>query len=291
MTFDSSPQYGSQLSPDVLAQLLGWLDADPARAEARYVQIRNELLKFFADKGCDSVQELADETVLRVIKDLRKPGALAGEPEARFEKACGKVVRNYFKRWATTKEAFDCMLHWLDPDPEQAGRKYEQIHSTLSMVFRTQGFVDAEALADETIIRVIRKLPEIEKTYSGNPALYFSGVARRICQESRRRHNLSRKVYDEYEYYKELTNPSHPDLREQSDDPQDRCFSKCLHGLKPEDCEMLLAYYREEKREKINTRKRLAHRFGITAGNLRVRRYRIYNSLLKCIDSCLQEMP
>jgi RNA polymerase sigma factor (sigma-70 family) len=289
MTFDSSSQSGSHLSPDVLEKLLGWLDADPARAEARYAQIRNELLKFFADKGCDSIQELADETVLRVVKNLRKPGALAAAPKACFEKASGKVARNYFKRWATTKEAFDRMLRWLDPDVELAGRKYEQIHSVLSTVFRTNGFADAEGLADDTILRVIIKLPEIEKTYSGDPALYFSGVAWRICQESRRRQNLSRKVYGEYDYYQQLRASSQPDLDEESDDPRERCFYKCLQGLKSDDCEMLLTYYRDEKREKINTRKRLAQRLGVTTGNLRVRRYRIYNSLLECIDSCLQE--
>jgi len=288
MPFDSS-QHGTDLRPEALEKLLSWLDVDPTRAEEKYEQIRAGLLAFFEAKGCNSIRQLADETVLRVIEDLRKPNASVASPEFRFEKAREKVLRNYLKRWATTKEAFDRLLNWLDPDPEQAGRKYEQIHSALSAIFRNHEFVDAEGLADETIIRVIRKLPEIQTTFFGNPSLYFSGVARRICQESRRQGNLSRKVYVDYEYHQQLAGLRHPDLQEPGDDPQERCFQRCLQSLKPDDRNLLLAYYEGEKREKIDIRKFLAKRFGVTPGNLRVRRYRIYNSLVKCIDNCVEE--
>lgn len=291
MPFDSSSHDGSNLTADALEKLLCWLDADRKRAEEKYAQIRAELLTVFEDKGCDSIHQLADETVLRVIEDLRKPNASLASPEFRFEKAREKVLRNYLKRWATTKEAFDRLLNWLDLDPELAGKKYEQIHSALSATFRNHGFVDAEGLADETIIRVIRKLPNIQKTFSGNPSLYFSGVARRICQESRRQGNRSRKVYVEYEYHQQLAGLLHSDLQEPSDDPQERCFQRCLESLKPDDRDLLLAYYQGEKREKIDIRKFLAQRFGVTAGNLRVRRYRIHDSLVKCIKICMEEEP
>jgi RNA polymerase sigma factor (sigma-70 family) len=287
MPFDSSSDDGSHLPPEALQKLLSWLDADPKRADEKYAQIRAELLTIFEAKGCNEIQRLADQTVLRVIDDLRKPNASMARPELRFEKASQKVLRNYFKRWATTKEALDRLLNWLDADAELAGRKYQQIHSALSAVFRKHGFADAEGLADEAILRVIRKLPQIQETFSGNPSLYFAGVARRICQESRRQDNFSRKVYGDYQYHQQVADLVHS--QEPGDDQQERCFKLCLENLKPDDRDLLLAYYEGEKREKIDFRKFLAKRFGVTAGNLRVRRFRIYNSLVNCIEECMEQ--
>ena len=54
-------------------------------------------------------------------------------------------------------------------------------------MFVSKGFSDAEDLADETINRVAKKLPEIQDTYVGEPARYFHGVARYILREMMRR--------------------------------------------------------------------------------------------------------
>ena len=53
------------------------------------------------------------------------------------------------------------MLAWLDSDRERAGQKYEEIRCGLIKIFVCQGCTDPEGLADETINRVIRKIPEI----------------------------------------------------------------------------------------------------------------------------------
>jgi RNA polymerase sigma factor (sigma-70 family) len=289
MSFDLRPQQDSLLTPEALEKMLIWLDTDRERAEEKYLQIRAKLSEVFESNGCKMVSGLTDEAVIHVIKKIRKTGASASDLGPLCQKAGEKVLRNYFKRWASTKEAFDRLLNWLDADKEAAGKKYDQIHMALSTIFRVKGFADAEGLADETINRVIRKLPKIEKNYSGNPAYYFSGVAKRICQETLRQNRLAEKTYMAFGQRRQPDDLSYQILQGQDEDQQRICFHQCMQGMKANERELLLAYYEEDKREKINARKDLATSFGITPGNLRVRRYRIYNSLVKCIKKCWQE--
>src|ERR1041384_2695246 len=86
-----------------------------------------------------------------------------------------------------TQEHFSTLIKWLGSDEEQAGAKYEHIRRSLVDFFRWQKCCDAEDLADETIDRVTKRLPEIIAEYKGDPALYFLGVAKRLLLEQHRR--------------------------------------------------------------------------------------------------------
>ena len=77
------------------------------------------------------------------------------------------------KNWELSQEVFDALLAWLDSDREQAALKYEKIRGGLIKIFTGRACVEPEDLADETINRVAHKLKEIEKDFSGDPALYF----------------------------------------------------------------------------------------------------------------------
>jgi len=172
------------------------------------------------------------------------------------------------------------MLAWLDSDREQAGRKYEEIRCGLIKIFVCQGCSDPEGLADETIDRVIHKIPEIVPKYAGNPALYFSGVARYILLEYKNRIAQLRLL------------PAAPPKQIEEDEDIDReyeCLDRCIERLTPANRELILEYYREEKRAMIENRKRLAERMGITPNALRVRADRVRNSLEKCVANCLKQ--
>ena len=69
------------------------------------------------------------------------------------------------KEWVLTKEAFDALLEWLDPNRDIAAQKYETIRTRLIKIFSCRGCLEAEDLADETINRVTNKLPEICETF------------------------------------------------------------------------------------------------------------------------------
>jgi hypothetical protein len=281
-------QQDEKLTREALEDLLAWLDSDRKQAEEKYRSIRAKLLETFESNVCNNPDILADEVVIRVTKRIPKLVYTEARANLLFEKAARKVSRNYLKYWATTKEAFDRLLRWLDPDQEQASIKYGRIHTALTAIFRRHGIADAESLADRTVERIVRKVPKLERTYVGDPQRYFAGVAKKICQEHTRLSEASRKAQAWYGRSIGPTGPP-PDLTQDIDESKEhKCFYECLQSLKPDDHDLLLAYYQEEKGEKIRGRKELAESFKITAGNLRVRRHRIYASLVKCIDKCMK---
>ena len=61
-----------------------------------------------------------------------------------------------------------------------------------------------------------------------------------------------------------------------------------LPFLPPESRELILEYYQEDRRAKIQLRQQLADRLHIPLNALRIRTHRIRMSLEECIKSCLQ---
>lgn len=174
-----------------------------------------------------------------------------------------------------TQEAFDRLLVWLNPDREQAGRKYEEIRLRLIKIFTCRGCVTPEDLADDTINRVARKVPEIVPSYVGDPTLYFLGVAHNVCLE----------------YFRKRPEPDPPPL---PDDPErkeqlDECLDRCMQRLTSKNRQLILEYYREEKHSKIDHRKELAQRLGIALNALRIQACRIRASLQECVFECLKQ--
>jgi DNA-directed RNA polymerase specialized sigma24 family protein len=187
------------------------------------------------------------------------------------------------KLWVPTQQHFDALVAWLSPDSEQAGAKYESIRQRLVTLFTWNGFSDAEDLADEAIDRVTKKLPELVETYTGDPALYFYGVAKKLLLE-RRRQEYAR---DEWE----LIEPRSCENPQEDDDSDSRlkCLDRCLQKLPQKNRQLILQYYQEEKREKIDFRLKLAQGVGVEVKTLRVRMHRIRTILHKCLEKCLAE--
>ena len=287
MSNSSTSLKQNSLSDELSQDLLAWLDPTREVAEEKYRQIRAMLSEIFESRGCEHVEALVCETIVRAFEDLPRTDAYPADYKVIFRRAAKRVLRDYFNVWASTPQAFQRLLRWLDTDEEQAGRKYAQIHATLCRIFITHGFTDAEGLADQAITRVIKKLPGIEKDYKGNPALYFSGVAKIICKEQSRLKEIARKLSTDYEKQKESSNPLPLYGEEEDEEAYRKCYKSCLSKLKADERDLLLKYYLEEKGEKVRTRKDLASKLGITPINLRVRRHRAQSKLEKCISECL----
>jgi len=79
--------------------LLEWLDADRERAGAKYEEIRRRLVKIFMGRACISAEDLADETINRVISKLSAiKSDFRGDPERYFYAVAHNVHREYLGR-------------------------------------------------------------------------------------------------------------------------------------------------------------------------------------------------
>lgn len=183
--------------------------------------------------------------------------------------------------WILTQEAFDELLAWLNPDREQAGRKYEVIRDRLIRIFMHRGCMSAEDLADKTINKVARKVHELKGYYVGDPALYFCGVARNVYAE------YSRGVV-ELPVLPEVVPAAEPEEEPEESESQHKCLDKCLNSMTPKDRDFLLEYYREERGAKIEQHKEMARKLGITVNALRITIYRLRTAFKKCMHNCLE---
>ncbi len=174
-----------------------------------------------------------------------------------------------------SQEDFNRLLAWLDPDRDRAGERYERIRRKLILFFAARGFAFAEEMADECINRVMKKLPEIEQQYTGSPEDYFFGVAKFIALE------WSRKDPP-------IEIPPGNGSSVELEEPL-ACLDRCLDHLPPSTRELVLEYYRHEKRAKIDHHMALAQRLGIAVNALRIRAHRIRKHLEKCVLECLDK--
>lgn len=177
-----------------------------------------------------------------------------------------------------TQENFDLLLSWLDPNRETAGQKYEKIRRRLIRILIGRGCFEAEQLADEIFDRVTRKLPELADNYSGDPSLYFYGVAGKIHLEWLRQ---QKKM-------KQLPLPETVD-EDKSADLEYECLQTCLEKLPSDQRHLIVGYYKEEKSTRIENRRKLADFFGMSANALHVKTLRIRTQLRECLRNCITD--
>lgn len=179
------------------------------------------------------------------------------------------------KDLSITQEAFDVFLTWLAPSREDAGRKYEAIRLRLIKMFTCRGCNEAEELADETINRVASKASNLVDKYVGDPMSYFYGVAHKVYLE------YLRKKHEPIELP-----PANPtdEVEMQYD-----CLERCLKQLPAVQSQLILQYYQDSRRAKIDHRKELAKTLSIAPNALRIRAHRIRGTLHQCVQECLKQ--
>ena len=184
-----------------------------------------------------------------------------------------------------TPEELEKLLAWLDSDRDEAGRKYKTIQCRLIRIFISRGCIDAEMLADEVMNRVAVRIDEIVKTYEGDPARCFQGFAEKICLEYfrdlKRRSDVDPPSYD--------VNNKNELERQREREQEDNCLNRCMDELVIADNELFRRYFQDEKRAKIDARKKLAAELQLTANALRIKAHRIRLRLRRCMEACLRE--
>ncbi|HEY6806242.1 MAG TPA: hypothetical protein VI306_21870 [Pyrinomonadaceae bacterium] len=183
------------------------------------------------------------------------------------------------QKWAITAEALEKFLAVLSPDYEEAGKQYEALRIKLIRYFEWKRCDRAEELADLTLDRIVRKIDEGQ--IITNLKAYTASVAKFIALE-----NLPEPLEPIEDHLGALpvVEARHDD---DDPDPQVICFDRCLDELPPENRKLLLAYYQDQGRDKIDNRIQLAERLSIPLNALRIRVFRIKKALEKCIGKCL----
>src|SRR5215217_8020060 len=180
--------------------------------------------------------------------------------------------------WVLTQAAFDGFLATLDIDREKAGEKYEYIRLKLLKYFQWCGSDVPDIDADETINRVTRRICEGQDVYNINGYIY--GVAKLVHAESlklrHRRLSLDEGSFTEMSSSVEIEVANYQE-----------CLERCLECLSDEDREVITEYYRYKKTEKIDGRKRLAAKLGVSLNTLRVKMHRQRMNLEGCVEKCL----
>lgn len=185
--------------------------------------------------------------------------------------------------WQPSAEEFNLFLRWLDPDVDKAAQRYEEMRRSLIAIFNRRNCHLPEDLADKTFNRVMRRLPKMIDTYVGEPARYITVVAR----------NLHLEYVEQIGHQEPLPETDHTKLAAAApDDEKEResaCLEHCLDRLTTENRRLVLGYYQETKRAKIDNRKLLAEQLGIAINALRIRAHRIRNTLEECLAECLAD--
>ncbi len=146
-------------------------------------------------------------------------------------------------------------------------------------IFDWRGARFPEECADETINRVVRKL-EYGQEIRDIPT-YCQGVARLVVLEALKKAENRQVSLDELKFV-----PVAPVFSE-DDGAQRNCFARCLSDLPIENRQLILRYYEDERRVKINNRQTMADQLGIPLNALRSRVQRIRDKLEQCITHCL----
>ncbi|HTG13870.1 MAG TPA: hypothetical protein VK747_01235 [Blastocatellia bacterium] len=185
--------------------------------------------------------------------------------------------------WVPTQIAFHRLLAWLDEESDSGGQRYLEIRRRLVHYFDRKNCRSPDELADETLNRVTRRLEEEGAIITDAPAHYCYIVARFVLLESlrelQREGPLDNKAL--------LAAGPHSSEEGQEKERQIECLERCVTELEPEDRELIVNYYRGENRGKIENRKAIAAKLGVTMNALSIRACRLRDRLEACVRNCM----
>jgi DNA-directed RNA polymerase specialized sigma24 family protein len=179
-----------------------------------------------------------------------------------------------------TETAFDRLLAHLSSDRDAAAHEYQMIRCRLVDFFDGRGADSAEALADEALDRVARKLDEGEVI--DHVRAYVFGVAKMVSMEAGRRARREEAALEDLARLQPADDASQLEARI-------ACLGGCVAEL-PEESRLLITdYYKGAGDAHIEDRKVLAQRLGLPYATLKTRAYRIRERLEECLRRCLGE--
>jgi DNA-directed RNA polymerase specialized sigma24 family protein len=192
--------------------------------------------------------------------------------------------------WTLSPGAFKRFLEWLDEGIDSGGEKYLEMRRRLVSYFDRKNCSSPHELADETLNRVARRLEEEGEISTTAPARYCYTLAKFVFLEHLRSfENRQASLSD-------VTTTSHPSLDpvaviawEESRNRKElmlECLETCLNSLDEGNRDLISQYYQGEQRQKIENRRALAARLGLTSNALSIRACRVREKLESCVTKC-----
>jgi RNA polymerase sigma factor (sigma-70 family) len=139
-------------------------------------------------------------------------------------------------------------------------------------------------LADETLERVNRRLDEVGEIDVETPAKFCYITAKFVFLEYLRsgRRKESAVEPGTLENFEARTAGSEDEEKEYLS----QCLDRCLTTLTNEERDLIFEYYFGERRAKIDHRREMAAKLGLTPNALAIRACRIRERLERCIREC-----
>ncbi len=188
--------------------------------------------------------------------------------------------------------AFNQLLSWLDDGTDSQGETYLEMRRRLVGYFDRRNRLAADDLADEVLNRVARTLDTDGVIATKPPARYCYVVARFVLLEDIRHERSSGRSGDARGIdVGTVRDPRRNEPDEETVETERRlaCLDRCLQELRADQRELVIEYYRDTKREKIERRQAMAKRLGITMNALAIRASRIRAALEACVTACQKE--
>jgi DNA-directed RNA polymerase specialized sigma24 family protein len=183
--------------------------------------------------------------------------------------------------WILNQSAFRRLLDWLDEGINSDGSRYLEIRRRLVLYFDRKNCLTPDELADETLNRVARRLEEEGTITTDAPAHYCYIVARFVLLEDLRRD--PQKPLDEH-----AVGFSNPTEEKQDAELRMQCLERCMEALDLNERSLIVNYYQGELRSKIENRKKVAQKLGLSVNALSIRACRIRAKLENCLSKCLK---
>lgn len=196
------------------------------------------------------------------------------------------------KDWALGGDAFRKLLDWIDEGEDSGGEQYLEMRRRLVSYFDRKNCPSPDEMADETLNRVARRLEEEGEIVDTTPAHYCYIIAKFVFLEYTRRSERGQVSLDEMALSAQPSvNPSAVAQLKEESERKERllgCLEHCLGRLNTQSRELIVQYYQGEQRVKIENRRAIAERFGISVNALSIRACRLRDRLETCVGKCLE---
>ncbi|MFN0124134.1 MAG: hypothetical protein ACKV2V_26845 [Blastocatellia bacterium] len=178
-----------------------------------------------------------------------------------------------------TRESFDLLLSCLDPDREQAARRFLKLRERLLYFFEARQCEDPPALADEGINRLTRRLAdgvEVRQIES-----YALTIAHYLLKEDFRRRRPVVSLWNMTPQDDWLITMKRDNLLDQqiSERRLYEAMGQCLKSLPEPDRKLLIEYYCPDGRAQAEHRWQMAKERDMTENALYLRIFRLRERL------------